>query len=456
MELSNTQIITAVLAVLVTMAPGVYAARKIKNAEDYAVGGRSSGVGMVAAAILGTLIGGGSTMGTAQMAFNMGFTAWWFTLGAGIALLILGCFYARSLRTSGLTTVSEFLVTNFGPRAGIVASLSASAGMFFSVVTSTLSVTHVLCLIFGLQPWTAGIAIFVIVGCFVFFGGINGSSMVGYFKMGFIMLSIFVGGVISYIGMGGVSGMLDSFPAFPWFSLCGKGEGVAVMTLVSMVVGVISTQSYAQAIFSAANTRCAALACLIAGAITIPVGVPSILIGMFMRVHHPEILSIEALPLFLVKYLPDWLGGLGIAALLLATLGTIAGLTLGIGTLFSRDIVKRFAGNMTGAQFLMATRCGVALACVAAIIFTNLNLDSNALDWSYLSMALRGSGIFLPLTFCVFFPHRVKPVYGLLSMAAGIFVGLTWKFIGIPGVHALIPALTLNLVFLVGGMLVKK
>ena len=97
------------------------------------------------------------------------------------------------------------------------------------------------------------------------------SSMVGYFKMGFIMLSIFVGGVISYIGMGGVSGMLDSFPAFPWFSLCGKGEGAAVMTLVSMVVGVISTQSYAQAIFSAANTRCAALACLIAGAITIPV-----------------------------------------------------------------------------------------------------------------------------------------------------------------------------------------
>ena len=139
------------------------------------------------------------------------------------------------------------------------------------------------------------------------------------------------------------------------------------MTLVSMVVGVISTQSYAQAIFSAANTRCAALACLIAGAITIPVGVPSILIGMFMRVHHPEIMSIEALPLFLVKYLPDWLGGLGIAALLLATLGTIAGLTLGIGTLFSRDIVKRFVTGLSSSQMLMATRCGVALACVTTI-----------------------------------------------------------------------------------------
>ena len=79
MSLSTTHIITSILAVLITMAPGIYAARKIKNADDYAVGGRSSGIGMVAAAILGTLIGGGSTMGTAQMAYKIGFSAWNFS-----------------------------------------------------------------------------------------------------------------------------------------------------------------------------------------------------------------------------------------------------------------------------------------------------------------------------------------------------------------------------------------
>ena len=168
-----------------------------------------------------------------------------------------------------------------------------------------------------------------------------------------------------------------------------------------------------------------------------------------MRLHHPDILPIEALPMFLITYLPDWLGGVGIAALLLATLGTIAGLTLGMGTLFARDIVKRFTDIKEGEKLLLATRLGVAVACLAAIVFTNFNLDSNALDWSYLSMALRGSGIFLPLTFCIFFPHKVKPLYGLLSMAAGIFIGLTWKFIGISGIHPLIPALGANLVFLV-------
>lgn len=451
MNLSTTHVVTSILAVLITMAPGIYAARKIKNADDYAVGGRSSGIGMVAAAILGTLIGGGSTMGTAQMAYKIGFSAWWFTLGGGIALIILGLFYARSLRSSGLTTVGEFLVTNFGTKAGVVASVSASAGMFFSVVTSTLSVTHLLCLIFPLQPWQAGIVIFVIVGCFVFFGGMSGSGLVGLCKMGFILLGLFVGGVICYVDMGGVQGIKNAFPAFPWFSLVANGEVATFITLMSMIVGVISTQSYAQAVFSAADTRCAALACLIAGGITIPVGIPSILIGMYMRLHHPDILPIEALPMFLITYLPDWLGGVGIAALLLATLGTIAGLTLGMGTLFARDIVKRFTDIKEGEKLLLATRLGVAVACLAAIVFTNFNLDSNALDWSYLSMALRGSGIFLPLTFCIFFPHKVKPLYGLLSMAAGIFIGLTWKFIGISGVHPLIPALGANLVFLLLG-----
>ena len=111
MTLSTTHIITSILAVLITMAPGIYAARKIKNADDYAVGGRSSGIGMVAAAILGTLIGGGSTIGTAQMAYKIGFSAWWFTLGGGIALIILGLFYARSLRSSGLTTTEITILT---------------------------------------------------------------------------------------------------------------------------------------------------------------------------------------------------------------------------------------------------------------------------------------------------------------------------------------------------------
>ena len=76
--------------------------------------------------------------------FTFGFAAWWFTLGSGIGFLIMAAFYARPLRKSGLTTISEYLVINFGPQAGPIASIAASLGIFFSIVSSSLSSVHLI------------------------------------------------------------------------------------------------------------------------------------------------------------------------------------------------------------------------------------------------------------------------------------------------------------------------
>ena len=38
------------------------------------------------------------------------------------------------------------------------------------------------------------------------------------------------------------------------------------------------------------------------------------------------------------------------------------------------------------------------------------------LVWNYLSMALRGGGIFLPLTLAIFFPERLSPRWAIASM----------------------------------------
>ena len=42
---------------------------------------------------MGTLVGGASTIGTAQLAYSFGFSAWWFTLGAGLGCVMLAAFY---------------------------------------------------------------------------------------------------------------------------------------------------------------------------------------------------------------------------------------------------------------------------------------------------------------------------------------------------------------------------
>ena len=452
MKLSMVHLVSLVLTLILTMLPGIIASRRIKSADDYNVGGRSAGVGIVAGSIIGTIVGGAATVGTAQLGFKLGLTAWWFTLGSGIALLIMAAFYAKPLRASGLTTVAEFLVTNYGKPAGWLATVSSCAGIFFSIVASTLTALHLVAGIFGVNLYISALLILLITAGFVFFGGISGSGMAGIIKIILIFASIFVGGVLAYGKLGGSAGLTAALPAQPWFTLFGRGVEDGLFSLCSMIVGVISTQTYVQALFSAKDSKTAAVGCVTAACIVIPVGLPSVMIGMFMHINHPEINSIDALPLYLSTYLPDWLGGIGLAALLLSALGSIAGLALGIGTMISRDIISKLWRSATAVNLLWASRFSVLLAAAAAIVFVFFHLDSSVLEWNYLSMALRGSGIFLPLTFCVFFPHRVRASMGVAAMGAGIFAALFWKHISPWQINSLFPALVYNLIFLAVGL----
>ena len=452
MKLSMVHLVSLVLTLILTMLPGIIASRRIKSADDYNVGGRSAGVGIVAGSIIGTIVGGAATVGTAQLGFKLGLTAWWFTLGSGIALLIMAAFYAKPLRASGLTTVAEFLVTNYGKPAGWLATVSSCAGIFFSIVASTLTALHLVAGIFGVNLYISALLILLITAGFVFLGGISGSGMAGIIKIILIFASIFVGGVLAYGKLGGSAGLMAALPAQPWFTLFGRGVEDGLFSLCSMIVGVISTQTYVQALFSAKDSKTAAVGCVTAACIVVPVGLPSVMIGMFMHINHPEINSIDALPLYLSTYLPDWLGGIGLAALLLSALGSIAGLSLGIGTMISRDIISKLWRSATAVNLLWASRFSVLLAAAAAIVFVFFHLDSSVLEWNYLSMALRGSGIFLPLTFCVFFPHRVRASMGVAAMGAGIFAALFWKHISPWQINSLFPALVYNLIFLAIGL----
>lgn len=449
MNLSFIHILSLFLTLAVVLGSGIYSARKVKSADDFDVGGRSAGVIMVAGSIAATIIGGAATIGTAQGGFTFGFAAWWFTLGSGIGFLIMAAFYARPLRKSGLTTISEYLVINFGPHAGPLASIAASVGIFFSIVSSSLSSVHLISGILHFDFFASAVVVVLLVMGFVFFGGINSSGMAGLFKVGLIFGTIFFGGFLAFNNMGGLAGMHKAFPELPWFSMFGIGADHALFNLFSMIVGVVSTQSYVQSLFSAKDSRTAMLGCLLAACIAIPVGLPSVIIGMFIKLHHPDLNSIDTLPYFLSTYLPDWLGGAGLAALVLSCVGSIAGLSLGVGTLFSRDIFGAVLKVHDSQKLMWINKLTVLAVTLLALVFVHSHLDSSVLQWNYLSMALRGAGVFLPMTAVIFFKGMVGKTAGLLAMFGGITVGCVWHFAFPESPYTLFASLFCNLLFLV-------
>jgi SSS family solute:Na+ symporter len=87
---------------------------RVRTPRDFTVAGGRAGWPVVSGIIVGALVGGSSTVGTAQAAFVYGVPAWWFTLGAGIGCVVLGALFAEPFRRSGVETLPQYLVRTFG------------------------------------------------------------------------------------------------------------------------------------------------------------------------------------------------------------------------------------------------------------------------------------------------------------------------------------------------------
>lgn len=119
MDISLFQLFILCATIAVVLGFGIRAARSVHSAKGFSVGGRSAGVPLVAGGIAGTCVGGGATVGTAQLAAVSGLSAWWFTIGSGVGLIIMGLFYARPLRRTALETIPQFLSQHFGLACGV-------------------------------------------------------------------------------------------------------------------------------------------------------------------------------------------------------------------------------------------------------------------------------------------------------------------------------------------------
>jgi len=440
MILSATHIITLIIIVLVTLFFVFRKSRNIKSAEEYSVGSRKYGPAMVTGTVLGVMIGGSSTGGTAQMAFTNGLTAWWFTIGAGIAMLLLAAFYAGPLRKSGLTTVSEYISVKFGRSAGALSSVTVSLGMFFSVLASMITALNLISGLFGVSHLFSATVIALLSLAFVFYGGIGGSGTAGLIKLVLIFVSVVTGGITAYLGLGGISGIRKTFAFQPFLNIFSNGIGASATNVTAMIVGVISTQSYMQGVFAARDVKSAVKGCVISGLTIIFIGLPPVLIGLYMRAAQPDLLPIYSLPYYLCEYMPDWLGGAGIAAILFSAVGSVAGLSLGMGTTLTKDVFS-YLFNICEKKQLKLDRAITGSAIIFGALGGLLYSDSLVLNWNYLSMDLRGMTIFVPMSFIIFFGRHIPKKAGMAAMAGAMFTAVFYKLF-VPSVdNQLFPSL---------------
>lgn len=419
-----------ILGIVVTMlamsAIGVVAMRKVKSSEDFSVGGRQSTAITVSGAILGSIVGGGGTVGTAQAAFAKGLVGWWQTLGLGIGCLVLGLFFANYIYKTQVETIPQVLTKTYGSRIGPITGLFGSIAIFFSIISQLKSFTPLLTSLFPSIPlaYAAMIGI-VLVFFYVLFGGLWGASMAGLFKMGMIYIAMTVCGVMAFSGIGGFTGMFEKLPA-SYFNLFADGSS-NLASGVSLTLGVLTTQIYIQALLSAKDARAARNGAIISCLLTLPMGLFGVMIGMYMKVTFPDMQAAVVLPQFFLIYMPPFVAGIFIATLMITTLGSMAGLTLGVSTMLTRDIYKTIRTKATDKENLLVLRGLIIIICLLAAYFSVSKAAVFIQTFVFLSFALRTCVFLIPMCFAFFYKGKLTPAAGLASVIAGPLANILWN-----------------------------
>ena len=234
-----------------------------------------------------------------------------------------------------------------------------------------------------------------------------------------------------------------------------QGTDSAMAHLFSVIVGVLCTQTYIQCIFSADTPLKAASGCFIAALIVIPIGLPSVAVGMYMHAAEPETLPILVLPTFLVNHVPVLIGGLAMSGIILSLLGSIGGLSLGISTMISHDILSPLLKITDDKKLLRLTKLTVLAVMILASLIAIINRGTEILFWNYLSMGLRGGGIFLPLTLAVFWPGHLNADWAVFSMAGSTIAAITAALAKFP-FDPLFIGLAVSFLLILPGLCLKK
>ena len=332
--------------------------------------------------------------------------------------------------------------------------------------------------LFSISALWASITGAVLIMLLVLYGGIRSAGSGGIVKLVLLYLCSLAAGIVVWHIGGGTSGLFGSVdniyhsPALTqindlidiesihhrYGSPFARGFFKDMGGCLSLILGVVCTQSYAQCIWSARSTPKARNGALLCALFMPIIGAACTLVGIYMRGHYVtadelaamqsagETLpagigvienSAQAFPAFILKHLPAWLGGLMLGTMLINILGCGSGLALGASTILVRDVygnMRRRMGLSPGrlSQLMQArlTIVGILLAAViAALVFHGTFIN----DLGFLSLGLRAVAILFPLCFALWMPGRFKPIAILISMPIGVAALLIANALSLPG-----------------------
>jgi len=364
----------AVVAVYIMALFGVtWWARRLssRGLVGYLLAGRRLPAPVAAALLAGLAVGGASTIGVAERAYTVGFSAGWYNAAWALGAFVMGLGAARRFRRMEITTLPELFERHYGVGGRVLGVIGQLA---IQVVVTSLQYVAGGAILHALMPSAFSFHIGMLITAVVFvgitlIGGFWAAGLTNVINVIVIYVGIVLGAALTVSKLGGVAALMARAPAgHPGFDLWAVGPGLIAAWFLVMVTMVHSTQSVIQVGFATRDERSASRAYLLGGLLILPVGFISAIIGMSAAVLHPAILPARALPAVVLD-LPPLAAGVILAGLWAADVSTASALLMGSATLVCSDIIKRFfAPGLSVQREQLVCRVTVALLSVVTFL----------------------------------------------------------------------------------------
>jgi len=449
-----------VLYMVLLVLIGVLSSRRMRNSEDFYLGGRRIGPWVTALSYVAAYFSSVVIIGGGGFGYRYGMSTLWIgavnvLLGCTLVWIVLGRRIREFTGRLGTMTIPEFLAERFRSRAARLVTAGVIAVFLVVYNVGILKgMGHVFEVLMGM-PYVYGVLLSgAIIVLYVSLGGYLAVVWTGFFQAWVMGAGLILLTFAALRAVGGLSaanlalaqidpGLVETPGAWGWAGLLSYTMIVSfgVWGMPQLVVRFYSIRSVKV-------LRVGTVVATIGGSMAI---LPY-LNGAIARVLHPGLAHSDlAIPVLTKAALPPWGAAVFLAGVVAAGMSTFSSVLIITSSAVVRDIVEKgFGRELPRERALRASRWVSALVGLLSLGIAvrppALILEMTAFSWAAIS-----STCLWPLLFGLYGKGTTR-VGVVASMLAGLATALVWIALGNPlGIHGFLPGILVGLVTIVVG-----
>lgn len=442
-------LIAAVLAyLLLTIAIGLLAARRVGNAQDFMVAGRSLPLYMNFACVFATWFGAETVLSVSATFAGQGLRAIpGDPFGFSICLVLVALFFARAFYRMDLLTIGDFYRKRYGRSIEVLTSVVISAsylGWAAAQLTALGLVISVLGKGIGYETLTInnGIVIgFTIVAFYTVMGGMWSVALTDMIQTFVIIIGLLVVSVYMAHAAGGVSVVIESaresgrLQIFPDWGQSGQWW-IYIGGFLTAALGSIPQQDVFQRVTSAKDERTAMTGTLLGGMFYCMFAFVPMFIAYAAVVIDPDHLQQfnsddlrevqRTLPHAVMQSTPFWVQTVFLGALVSAILSTASGTLLAPSSLIVENVIRPFRSDLDDKNMLRWLRI-VLLMFGALALHQALTSNNTMYEMIQQAYSVPLVGALVPLAVGLYW-KRATTRGAMASIVSGVATWLAFEY----------------------------